>query len=522
MADMTSNNFEIKEKWYFNNITIAILLIICSCIPFAAILVIPVILFKTKYLKRILSDKLILADNHAKALIERTKTEISDLTEELSNKEALKEVIIREAEKEADEKIKGKKEELSQLLKNIDNKNAIVEKIIKDAKEEATLQVSSLQEEVNNLDEKINSLSQEIKKKKSEIVELDEESLMQSFSLYKPTYTFTKSEEYKLKLNEIRKEQKAMIKRGVAAMGNLTWTVNGSKSEGKKMVKDTQKLLLRAFNSECEHVTEKVRYNNFESCEKRITKAYLAISKLGTVMNISINPDYYDSKIEELHLALEYQQKKQEEKEHQKELREQAREEAKLKKEIAEARKKVSKEKAHYSNALETALEQLSSATDIEEKNALEMKIKDLKAQLIEIDKNMTDIDYRESNQRAGYVYVISNIGSFGENVYKIGMTRRLDPMERVYELGDASVPFNFDVHAMIFSDDAPKLEAALHHAFEDKKINMVNTRREFFNVSLSDIEKVVKENYDGTVEFTKIPDAQQYRESLKMRNLPS
>ena len=522
MADMTSSNFEIKEKWYFNNITIAILLIICSCIPFAAILVIPVILFKTKYLKKILSDKLILADKHAKELIERTKEEISDLSEELSNQKALKERIIQEAEEEANKKLDQKKEELSQLIKNIDNKNAIFEKIIKDAKDEATLQVSSLQEKVNNLDEEINSLSQEIEKKKSEIVELDEEALMQSFSLYKPTYSFTHSEEYKLKLDEIRKEQKAMIKRGVAAMGDLTWTVNGSKSQGKKMVKDTQKLLLRAFNSECEHVTEKVRYNNFESCEKRITKAYLAISKLGVVMNISINPDYYDSKIEELHLALEYQQKKQEEKEHQKELREQAREEAKLKKEIAEARKKVSKEKAHYSNALETVLEQLSSATDIEEKNALEMKIKDLKAQLIEIDKNMADIDYRESNQRAGYVYVISNIGSFGENVYKIGMTRRLDPMERVYELGDASAPFNFDVHAMIFSDDAPKLEAALHHAFEDKKINMVNTRREFFHVSLSDIEKVVKENYDGTVEFTKIPDAQQYRESLKMKNLPA
>ena len=107
---------------------------------------------------------------------------------------------------------------------------------------------------------------------------------------------------------------------------------------------------------------------------------------------------------------------------------------------------------------------------------------------------------------------MISNIGSFGKDVYKIGMTRRLDPMERVRELGDASVPFNFDVHALIFSDDAPALEAALHRRFEDEKVNKVNSRREFFHASLDEIKRVVKENYDKTVEFTNIPDAEQYR----------
>ena len=106
----------------------------------------------------------------------------------------------------------------------------------------------------------------------------------------------------------------------------------------------------------------------------------------------------------------------------------------------------------------------------------------------------------------------------FGENVFKIGMTRRLDPTERVSELGDASVPFNFDVHAMIFSDDAPALETALHKAFENKKLNMVNTRREFFKVSLDEIKEVVKKNFDKTVEFIDIPDAEQYRVSQKMQ----
>ncbi len=135
------------------------------------------------------------------------------------------------------------------------------------------------------------------------------------------------------------------------------------------------------------------------------------------------------------------------------------------------------------------------------------------------MDKAIKDIDYREANKRAGYVYIISNIGSFGENVYKIGMTRRLDPMERVDELGDASVPFKFDVHAMIFSDDAPALETALHHAFANKKVNMINGRREFFYVTIDEIEEVVKANYDKSVEFMRVPQAEQYRESQKMHS---
>ena len=137
---------------------------------------------------------------------------------------------------------------------------------------------------------------------------------------------------------------------------------------------------------------------------------------------------------------------------------------------------------------------------------------------LSDIEKSLQDVDYRQANMKAGYVYIISNIGSFGENVYKIGMTRRLDPQDRIDELGDASVPFNFDVHAMIFSDDAPALEAALHRAFEKKKLNMVNHRREFFNVTLDEIKAVIKQNFDKTIEFIDVPDAEQYRISQKMK----
>ncbi|MBQ7916373.1 MAG: GIY-YIG nuclease family protein, partial [Firmicutes bacterium] len=125
------------------------------------------------------------------------------------------------------------------------------------------------------------------------------------------------------------------------------------------------------------------------------------------------------------------------------------------------------------------------------------------------------NVDYREANKRAGYVYVISNIGAFGDDVYKIGMTRRLDPMERIDELGDASVPFDYDVHALIFSDDAPALESALHNAFEANKVNKINSRREFFKISLNEIKAVVAKNFDKTVEWIDVPEAEQYRLSI-------
>lgn len=370
---------------------------------------------------------------------------------------------------------------------------------------------------IATLNGKINTLNAQIDTKNQEIFKLDEEIGMQDFGLYRPRYDFASSEQYSNRLKAIRDTQKSMVKQGTAVTGNMNWTVNGKASQGKKMVKDMQKLLLRAFNSECDELIDKVKYNNYDKAVARMTKSCDAISKLGAIMGVAITQNYYNLKIEELQLALEYRTKKQEEKEEQKEIRARLREEAKLQKEIEDARKKIAKEQTHYTNALHKINEQLEHADD-SEKAALLAKKQEIENQLTEIDKSIKDIDYREANAKAGYVYVISNIGSFGENVYKIGMTRRLEPMERVDELGDASVPFNFDVHALIFSDNAPALETALHRAFESKKVNMVNSRREFFHVTLDEIEAVVRKNYDKTVEFTRFALAEQYRESLKIK----
>ena len=389
------------------------------------------------------------------------------------------------------------------------------------------IQVVELSKEIENrksvlqkLNTEVNEANSKLAILKKSIIETDEAVLLQSFGVYTPHYSYQLSDDYKIKLAELRDAQKALIKADRAVNGNMNWQVNGSASKGKKMVKDMQKLLLRAFNSECDDAIEHVKFNNIETCEKKIRTSAEAISKLGTMMQISITSQYANMKIQELYLMHEYQLKKQEEKEAAKEARQRQREEAKVAKELEEARKKLEKEQSHYENALSKINAQLSGNLTEEEKSALEDKRNELVAQLDKIAEEVRDVDYRAANQKAGYVYIISNIGAFGENVYKIGMTRRLEPMERIDELGDASVPFNFDIHAMIFTDDAPGLEAALHNAFSNRKLNFVNQRREFFNVSLDEIKNVVKNNYDKTVEFVDIAPAEQYRESLKLRSV--
>lgn len=339
------------------------------------------------------------------------------------------------------------------------------------------------------------------------------EAEMCECGIYSPKYDFETSDLYAQRLEEIKEKEKRMISSGEAAKCGTNWVVLGSSEKGIKMEKDTIKLLLRAFNNESDGYIRKVSHSNIETTEKHIQTSYNVISKLAKVNDITISEKYLELKKQELYLAFEYACKKQEEKEAAKEERDRLREQAKLQKEIEEARKKLQKEREHYLSALKAIEQQLETAQGSLKEELLN-KQAEISAQISDNDVALKDVDYREANQRAGYVYIISNIGAFGENVYKIGMTRRLDPMERVDELGDASVPFEFDVHAMIFSNDAPALEAALHKAFDNKKVNMINKRREFFRVTLDEIKEVVRANFDKTY-----PQADQYRASLQILN---
>lgn len=398
------------------------------------------------------------------------------------------------------------------LMAEIQEKRAeldAIKKQIEDEKWAATREQRKQSSELSDLLGRVQAA-------RAELIETDEEVLMQTVGLYTPRFDFANSSLYKDRLAVVRQQQKEMVKGAEAVTGNSGLSYEGSLKKGQKVVHDTQKLLLRAFNLECDDIIDRVKFNNIDASEKRIRSASATISKLGEMLGIEVREAYINLKIDELHLAYEFQVKKNEEKERLRQLRAEERERAKLEREIEEARRKIEKEQKHYSNALQKVVQQLATAAP-GESAALEEKKAELEGQLGELGKALEQVDYRAANQKAGYVYIISNIGAFGEGVYKIGMTRRLEPMDRVDELGDASVPFDFDVHALIFSENAPALEAALHHAFEDRKLNMVNTRREFFRVSLDEIKEIVRKNYDKTVEFVDVPPAEQYRESLLM-----
>jgi hypothetical protein len=346
---------------------------------------------------------------------------------------------------------------------------------------------------------------------------LDETITLESFALYTPKFKFLTSGEYKQKLDNIRDRQKDLIKNNTAVTANEGWTVNGSSSEGKKMVNDMKKLLLRSFNNECDYCVDNVKFNNIEASEKRIEKTHEQCNKLGRIMKAEISSSYKKLKYDELYLAYEYQKKKEEEKEEAKRAREELREQQKLEREIREAREKIAKEKKHFAAAIKEFEEKLKNAANEKERELIEKNLNETRGQLAELDKEEKVIDYREQNAKAGYVYVISNVGAFGEGVYKIGMTRRLEPMERVDELGDASVPFSFDVHALVFSDNAPTLESKLHEHFYNNRVNKVNDRKEFFKADINEIERVIKENYNKIVDVVKEAPAEQYRESLRL-----
>lgn len=347
--------------------------------------------------------------------------------------------------------------------------------------------------------------------------ELTEQEMFVEMGMYEPKYDFADADEYYEKIKFIREEQKTMIKNKKACYCNTEWEVGGSKSEGKKMTNRTIKLALNAYNVECDNLILKANYKNLEVISSRIDALYKRIEKFIATTNTYISMDFHKLKIKELYVVYEYNEKKQEEKEEQRELREQMREEERVKREFEIACRKAEKEEVDFTEALSKARKEVASKQDAE-KEKMEIIIRNLELKLEEAKANKERAMSMAQQTRRGYVYVISNLGSFGNNVFKIGMTRRLEPLDRVRELGDASVPFRFDVHAMIFSEDAPTLEKKLHHEFTKKRVNMINSRKEFFKVSLGEIEKVCA-NEKLDIKFTKIAEAKEYNQTLLINN---
>ncbi len=377
---------------------------------------------------------------------------------------------------------------------------------------------------VLNLEKQISDLRADYSNKRvlfenlvNEISIYEEQQETMSFGLYKPHFDFDTSEKYKIALLEVKEKEKELIKDEGAARGSTTWTVNGSVAEGKKQTKHYMKLMLRAFNGECDSLVADVRWNNIQKMEERMLKAFEAINKLGETHSIKITDDYLKLKKDELRLTFEYQDKLRLEKEEQKRIQEQIREEERAQKEIEKALKESEDEEKRFNKALEQARKEMDKATG-DQLTKLQEKMIQLQKELEESRQLKQRALSMAQQTKAGHVYVISNVGSFGENIFKIGMTRRLEPMDRVKELGDASVPFEFDVHAIIYSENAPELENILHKEFDFHKVNLVNDRKEFFNVSIEEIERIVRK-YNASIELTKLAEAREYRESVTIRS---
>jgi hypothetical protein len=358
-------------------------------------------------------------------------------------------------------------------------------------------------------------LTQRRSKLEAEVTELDEIANLQSFGFYRKHFDFPTSASYDAALEEAERDQKATVKAGQAAYCSVPWTVDGSQKKGEQMVKRLMTLMLRAFNGECDAAIARVRYNNVSVMEARIKKSFESINKLMRDQHLEITDTFLRLRLRELQLTHEHQEKLQEEKEEQRRIREQIREEEIAQRELERAREDAEKEERRYELALEKARREVTGVEGAKQERLLD-KIALLEASLAEAHAQKERAVARAQLTRSGHVYVISNVGSFGEQVYKIGMTRRLDPQERIKELGDASVPFAFDVHAVIYTEDAPGLENKLHRAFADRRVNLVNERKEFFAVNIEEVAKVVRDNH-GDVLITKAAAAEEYRKTVAL-----
>lgn len=346
---------------------------------------------------------------------------------------------------------------------------------------------------------------------KAQVAVYDDRLAFAELGIYEPHFDFGDSETYMAEIKDIRARQKAMVTAKEATICPTDWTVEGSRAKGQTMINRQTRLTMRAFNNECEAAIANTRWNNVVAMEKRILNAAKAISKENTSMNLHINDEYVAMKIDELHLTHEYREQLKIEKDERAELARAEKEEKKL---LAEARA-AEKEEQKYQALLEKARQEAGVG---ETSEGMQEKLKELEAALEQAHANSERARAMAEMTKSGYVYVISNIGSFGEDMVKIGLTRRLDPNDRVKELGDASVPFTFDTHAMIYSEEAPALEAALHKEFAEKRVNMANMRKEFFRVSLDEVETAVARLAPDADFFTD-REAQEWHETMARRN---
>jgi len=376
-----------------------------------------------------------------------------------------------------------------------------------------------LRQELAQLEARVRGAERELRQLEETLVQSSDTALLQEVGIYKYHHPLQNSVEYKPVLDKIEEQTKSLVKSNKAVTATTSWSVNGSQKEGQKMVKEVSKLMLRAYVAEADNCIRSLKPSTRDSLIERLAKTRTTIAKLGQSMDIRISDEFHELKVSEIRTTADFLKKKEEEKEAERENRARLREEEKVAKEIAAEQAKLEKEK----QKIAVALEKMQSVDPQKQDEKHVAGIQAMQATLVEIDSGLTGLTERAANVKAGHVYVISNVGSFGSSIIKIGMTRRLDPEDRVKELSDASVPFQYGIHALFFSNDAQGLEAALHEKFDHKRVNLANRRREFFFATPAEVREALIELDGHVLEFDERPDDEEYlqSESERLKLLP-
>ncbi|MGC3906431.1 DUF4041 domain-containing protein [Corynebacterium variabile] len=333
-------------------------------------------------------------------------------------------------------------------------------------------------------------------------VDLDDARVLQAVGIYRYHHPLEAAADYQARLKTIEANIASTVREGKAIVKSNLFTFNNSLSQGRKMTRDLGVLMLRAYNTEADIALRSLRAGNVESAKKRLERSKNTIARLGSLMEMEITDAYHELRIEEVELTADWLMKKKQEKQDAQEERARLRQEAKVQKELEEERARLNKERTHLLNTLEVLRSQGRDDVSILDR---------LKA----VDRAIEQNDFRAANIRAGYIYVISNPGAFGPGIVKIGLTRRLEPRDRITELSGASVPFKFDVHTIFFSEDAVTLENDLHKQFAARALNQANHRKEFFFVSPAEVRDVLLKRVGSILEFTDYAVADEYRQSL-------
>ncbi|WP_198419009.1 DUF4041 domain-containing protein [Motilimonas pumila] len=393
------------------------------------------------------------------------------------------------------------------LASNVERKeNALKEKAVEEIVQELVHSIQKVTQKLSDGRPVFSQLQDELSQNIEQLKYID-------VGLLPPTFKFDDSQALKDKIDSCLEDQFQIIKSGGATSAYSDWSWFGSRRDGARMVYAYQSLLLKAFNAEFDMIRKQMRHSTHETAKKKLIRLEEQLGKLGETANVTISSTYLNLKLHELtvwHGELKHKEDlKQEKKKQQALLREQAKRSGG---DIEDLEDDIYYRKSDLIKAKELA-QKLHGAKAVD----MQDKINRMQGEIEKLESKFERATSQAQLTRAGYIYVISNIGSFGEGVVKIGMTRRLEPMDRVNELGDASVPFKFDVHTLTFVEDAPTIEKTLHRKFNDRRVNTDNHRKEFFKVTPKEVADAM-EKLGIECDWYFDIEAKEYRESLLIR----